>query len=67
MVRPSGRRFPAALALTAIMANPDKHFVFTMTAGRTGTHYLTELLRRNLDDVEGRRQGDEHERIRESW
>jgi hypothetical protein len=29
-----------------------KNFLFTMTTGRSGTQYLTELLRRNLADAE---------------
>ncbi|HKY93691.1 MAG TPA: hypothetical protein VJL84_00240, partial [Kiloniellales bacterium] len=29
-----------------------KHFVFTMTAGRTGTAYLAELLRQNVGSAE---------------
>ena len=29
-----------------------RHFLFTMTAGRTGTAFLAELLRQNLPDVE---------------
>ena len=29
-----------------------KNFLFTMTTGRSGTQYLTELLRRNLTDAE---------------
>jgi hypothetical protein len=30
----------------------DKNFLFTMTTGRSGTQYLTELLRQNLPDAE---------------
>lgn len=30
----------------------DRHFVFTMTTGRSGTAYLAELLGRNLPDSE---------------
>src|SRR6266849_1968222 len=33
-------------------AMADKHFVFTMTTGRSGTAYLAGLLAANLPDVE---------------
>ena len=29
-----------------------RKFIFTVTAGRTGTHYLTKLLSDNLEDAE---------------
>ncbi|SDG57658.1 hypothetical protein [Paraburkholderia phenazinium] len=31
---------------------PGKHFIFPITTGRSGTLYLTELLRRNLHNAE---------------
>jgi hypothetical protein len=31
---------------------PMKHFVFTMTTGRSGTKYLADLLQQNLSDAE---------------
>jgi hypothetical protein len=34
------------------MMSGEKNFLFTMTTGRSGTQYLTELLRRNLTDAE---------------
>ena len=34
------------------MTAPGKDFLFTMTTGRSGTQFLTELLRRNLPQAE---------------
>ena len=34
------------------MVSGGKNFLFTMTTGRSGTQYLTELLRRNLPDAD---------------
>ena len=30
----------------------DKHYVFTITTGRSGTNFLAELLASNLNDAE---------------
>jgi hypothetical protein len=34
------------------MSEPARQFVFTITAGRTGSHFLAELLAANLEDAQ---------------
>ncbi len=34
------------------MADANKQFIYTITTGRSGTTYLTELLKRNIADAE---------------